>query len=122
MRKIEPSNKNFIALESCILNNKTLKEAFNEFAQGDYTFSQVKGFYYKYREELGKTDKNIIYCENCRRYFIKGEKITVNKYFHFGKRRIIDAIFTLGMSERLNYLAYICPNCKELTVVDIKIM
>lgn len=87
MRKIEPSNKNFIALESCILNNKTLKEAFNEFAQGDYTFSQVKGFYYKYREELGKTDKNIIYCENCRRYFIKGEKNYRKQVFSFWKKK-----------------------------------
>ena len=42
MNKLKPSNENLIALESCILNNKTLKEAFNEFSQGDYTFSQVK--------------------------------------------------------------------------------
>ena len=65
MNKLKPSNENFIALESCILNNKTLKEAFNEFSQGDYTFSQVKRFYYKYKEELEEADKNIIYCENC---------------------------------------------------------
>ena len=38
MNKLKPSNENLIALEACILNNKTLKEAFNEFSQGDYTF------------------------------------------------------------------------------------
>ena len=52
MNKLKPSNENLIALEACILNNKTLKEAFNEFSQGDYTFSQIKRFYYKYKEEL----------------------------------------------------------------------
>ena len=118
MNKLKPSNENFIALESCILNNKTLKEAFNEFSQGDYTFNQVKRFYYKYKEELEEADKNITYCENCKKNFIKGKKITVNKYSHSGIRRIIDAIFTLGTSESFTYLAYICPNCKTLTVID----
>ena len=121
MNKLKPSNENLIALEACILNNKTLKEAFNEFSQGDYTFSQVKRFYYKYKEELEEADKNITYCENCKKNFIKDKEITVNKYFHFGIRRIIDAIFTLGTSESLTYIAYMCPNCKELKVVDFRV-
>ena len=62
------------------------------------------------RDSITSTKKN----------FIKDKEITVNKYFHFGIRRIIDAIFTLGTSESLTYIAYMCPNCKELTVVDFR--
>lgn len=120
MKKIEPSNENFIALESCILNNKTLKAAFIEFAQNDYTFEQVRGFYYKNKEVLSNIEPYFYKCD-CGKYFYFHDYFTVNKYLHKGFRRVFDAVITLGFSERITYNAHFCPFCGKINITSSRV-
>lgn len=122
MNKINPTLDNFINLELCILNNKTLKAAFKEFAQADYTFEQVRGFYYRYKENLNKIKEDTHKCSKCGKFYYSVEReFVVNKYSHFGLRRVIDAVFTLGFSEKLNYTVSICPFCGEINVIHCEV-
>lgn len=120
MKRIEPSKENLIALEACILNNKTLKAAFIEFAQNDYTFEQVRGFYYKYKESLLDLESYFSKCE-CGKTYQMHNIFKVNKYLHKGVRRVIDAIITFGLSERVIYSTSICPFCGKENIMTSKI-
>lgn len=122
MKRIEPSKRNLIVLRGSILNNKTLKAAFIEFAQNGYTYEQVKGFYYKYKEPIFELGSEFHRCYHCGKFFYFPHKeIITNKYSHFGLRRVFDAVITLGFSERINYTVAVCPICGATNVIHSKI-
>ena len=88
--KIINSLSNIRNLGECILETKTLKEAFTEFSQGNFTYEQVKYFYNKNKEAIVKEMAIHEKCSNCGQYFYPEEVEIVNLFNHCGKRRIID--------------------------------
>lgn len=116
--KIINSLSNIRNLGECILETKTLKEAFTEFSQGNFTYEQVKYFYNKNKEAIVKEMANRKKCSNCGQYFYPEEIEVANLFNHCGRRRTIDAILTLGISEIVRKPAEICPHCGKIYIMD----
>ena len=116
--KIINSLSNIRNLGECILETKTLKEAFTEFSQGNFTYEQVKYFYNKNKEAIVKEMANRGKCSNCGQYFYPEEVEIVNLFNHYGRRRTIDAILTLGISETVRKPAKRCPHCGKIYIMD----